>query len=275
MIKKMMCIIGLIAILLTLISSLVAGMQVKIPIGDYDVSFEIDDSIADNEIQKFDFDTLYSDGYEDNIEITNLYLEKQHDNFAENVGTISITYHEIVTALADRESMLKGIQEYMKAHGWTDIKPSRRQIAGKDATVVMATDKEGELRDMTQFWFKIDKHRELVGTLYFIGNNATKVLDSFKLIPVQIQKENTTQKLIELRENATKLQAQVTPAYDKYQRGVISVNAYSNIFDDAKWAVSEYNSYLEEHFGKSNETMVFHGPKTKRDENGTLVVDLT
>ena len=263
------------AIMLALISSPATGMQVNITAGEYNISFHINDSIANTQTASFDFDTSYSGGYEDNTEITTVVLEKDFIDSGALIGSgaVQIINHEIITAISDRESILKELQEYMESRGWTDIKPIRRQIAGKDAAVVMATDKDGELKDITKFWFKIDKRRELIGTLYLVGSNATEVLDSFKLI--QISPENTTQKLYELREKAIGLQALVTPAYDKELRGLISDNEYSNVFNNAKWAVDEYNRYLGEHFAESKETMVFQGPKTKRNENGDLVVDLT
>ncbi len=169
----------------------------EIPIAYYNVSFNINDSLADKETQNFDFDTSYSGKYEDNMEIITVDLEKNNV-----MGTVTIIKHEIVTAISDRESMLRETQEYMKVRGWTDIKPIRRQIAGKDASVVMATDKDGELRDMTQFWFKLDKYRELVGTLYFVGNNATETLDSFKLIQIiDTKKEETYNETNETKTN--------------------------------------------------------------------------
>ena len=173
------------AVSLALTSILGAGLEVNIPTGKYELRFEVNDSIADDEITNWDTDTSYSGKYNDEMDITTVDLEKNYIT----MGTVKVIEHSIITAVSDKGSMLKETQEYMKARGWTDITPISRQIAGKDAFAVIAIDKDGDLRDSTRFWFKIDKRRELMGDLYFVGNNATEILDSFKLISTQMENE--------------------------------------------------------------------------------------
>lgn len=174
-----------VAVLLALTSILGAGLEVNIPTGDYELHFEVNDSIADDETTNWDTDTSYSGKYNDEMEITTVDLEKGYIT----MGAVKVIEHSIITAVSDKGSFLKETQEYMKARGWTDITPISRQIAGKDAFAVMAIDKDGDLRNTTQFWFKIDKRRELIGNLYFVDRNATEILDSFELIPAQTENE--------------------------------------------------------------------------------------
>lgn len=172
-------------VLLALTPIFGAGLEVNIPVGNYDLHFEVNDSIADDETTNWDTDTSYSGKYNDEMDIATVDLNKGYIP----IGTVKIIDHSIVTAISDRASLLKEAQEYMRARGWTDITPLNRQIAGKDAFVVAAIDKDGDLRNTTQFWFKIDKRRELIGNLYLVGNNATEIIDSFELMPVQTKNE--------------------------------------------------------------------------------------
>jgi hypothetical protein len=183
--KKKVLLGLMVSVLLVLTSILSSGLEVNIPVGNYKLHFEVNDSIADDETTKWDTDTSYSGKYNDDMDIAIVDLNKGYIT----IGTIKVIDHSIVTAVSDRVSLLKETQEYMKARGWTDITPINRQIAGRDAVVIAATDKDGDLRDTTQFWFKIDKRRELIGNLYFVDNNATEILDSFELIPVQMGNE--------------------------------------------------------------------------------------